>query len=208
MKTKEQHLFGLEEDLKPWLPREGEMEIILSAAAKASEIFDIETKKVKQGLIIQEATSKAEIENISEPIGITSNDSEALEDFRKRALARFQTISSNGSPEDILTIANLLLNVTKENLVLNNIDTEAKFSLKAPSESIESEFGTTEDVIEVLLDATATTYGLNVIGTGTLDYVTPTELENGNYESDEVYATLDAGGNITSGGTYSGYYDY
>jgi len=208
MKTKEEHLHGLEEDLKPWLPREGEMGIIFSAAAEVSKIFDVEAEKVKQGLILQEATSKAEIENISESAGITTNDSESLEDFRKRALARFQTITSSGSPEDILTIANLLPNVNKENIVLDNIDTKAKFSVKAPSQSIESEFGTTEDVINLLLNATATTYGLNVFGIGTLDYVTPTELQNGNYDSAEVYATLDSNGNITSGGTYSGYYDY
>jgi hypothetical protein len=207
MKNKEQHLYDLEEDLAPWLPRENEMGDILDVAATAVSELDAEIERVENGLRLQDAPTGDDLEEIAYPLSLTIDENETVEKFRSRVLSSFNSLTTHGSPEEILQAASSLLNVEKENIKLENIDGSPNFNIIVPSESIDAEFGSTDEVVDLLLNSTSTTYGINVIESGTLDYISKTEYENSNYDTTAGYGTLDADGNVTSGGTYSDYYE-
>lgn len=207
MKDKKQHLFDLEEDLAPWLPRENEMGNILDVAASAVSQLDSEIQRVEDGLRPQDAPTANDLEEIAYPLSLTKDGDEDVDEFRRRVLNSFNSLTTHGSPEEILQAAASLLNVEQENIKLENIEGSPNFNVIVPTESIDAEFGSTDEVVDLLLDSTSTTYGINVIESGTLEYISETEYENSNYDTTAGYGTLDVDGNVTSGGTYSDYYE-
>lgn len=206
MANKKDHIVALEEDLPPWMPRENKISTLLEAAAEGSVTLEDEIEQVKEGLTLQEANTEAEIEQIAAPLQITSDSGESVSNFRKRTLSKFNKITTSGSPEDIVDISSSLLNVPSSEIKLEELDGKPKFKITAPWDAINTEFGSREDVLDILLDATASTYSVEIFGQGSLEYITKTEWQNDNYDSSNGYATLDADDNITDGGTYSGYY--
>lgn len=207
MTKKEDHLYELESDLKPWLPRDEEIGKLLEGAATGAAELDQDMEAVREGLSLQEANTKAEIEQIAYPTQISSDESESLERFRSRAFVELQGLTRSGSPEEILELTSTVLGVSKNDLRLENA-AGAKFTISSPLSAINARFGSVEETIDILLDATAASYGLSIYGVGTLNYITEADRSNGDFNPDEGYATLDADGNITSGGTYSGTYYY
>lgn len=206
MSKKEDHIRKLQEDLEPWLPRENEVGTLLSSAAEGTSTLGSEIEAVESGLTLPEANTKAELEQIAQPLGKTSDTNESLKKFRVRIQESFQKITSNGSPEDIVNLLSLILEVDKPEILLTPIDGEPIFEASVPAESIENKVGSQSTLKEILLDSTATTYGLDIFSRGTLKYITQTEWQNDNYDSDKGYATLDANDNVTDGGSYSSYY--
>lgn len=205
MATKKEEIINIEESLRPWLPRENEMGRIISATAEASSKLKNDIEEVQRGLWIQEAETVAEVENIAEPFGMVKNESESFEEFRRRVLKTFQNITNRGTPFDILTLVSSLLDLDEENIRLENIEGPT-FNIYAPAGKINEIFATKSDIIQILLDATEASYGLNIIETGDLEYISVEEYDSGSWDNDG-YADLDADGNIVGGATYSGYYE-
>lgn len=205
MATKKEEIINIEESLRPWLPRENEMGRVISATAEASSTLKNDIEEVQQGLWIQEAETINEVENIAEPFGLVKSEVESFEEFRRRVLKTFQNITNRGTPQDILNLVSSLLDIDEDNIRLENIDGPT-FIIYAPSNSINEIFATKSAVIQILLDATEASYGIEIIETGDLEYITPTEYDAGSWDNDG-YADLDADGNVVGGATYSGYYE-
>lgn len=206
MATKSEILYQLEEDLAPWLPRENDTNVLLSAAAEGVSELDQEITEVLNGLTLRKASTKEELDQISRPLNMHSPPSENLETYRNRILQNFQLLTRNGSPEDILELASNLLDLQKTDIKLKKVDGEPKFRISAPISPVKKSFENKENATSILLDATGASYGIEIFGTGTLEYITPEERNTSSYDSSQGYATLDGDGNVTEGGTYSGYY--
>jgi len=206
MTTFEENKIALEEDLPAWFPRNDEVKRLLEGAATASSTLEKEIEEVKKGLILQEAQTKAEIEQIASPTRIKYKDSYSINEYRNRILKEFQKLSRNSSSKEIVELFSQLLNVDKELVKISNLENEPKLEIRAPLASIEEQFGSENLISEILLNSTAASYGLEVFGVGSLRYISESEYESETYDSSEGYATLDQDGNVTSGGTYSGYY--
>ena len=206
MSDKQEQINAIEEDLDPWLPRSGEWKHIIEGAASGSSELYHNIKEVERGLKLQEAETKAEVAQAAYPTQISSEPGESLESFRARAIKNLQILTSFGTPKDIIDLTAAILDVKIEDVRLEEVDGEPIFEVEVPLPSIETNIGSESETAEILLDGTAASFGLEVFGIGTLEYITESEYKNGNYDTSHGYATLDADGNITSGGTYSGYY--
>jgi len=206
MTHKSEHINAIQEDLDPWLPRTGEWKKLIEAGATGSAELGHEIEEVKRGLKIQEAETKAEIAQIAYPTQISSTPGESLNSFRARTIKNLQSLTSFGTPSDIVELIAAILEVDVNEVVLEHVDGKPIFQAKAPLQSIETKIGSEDKTAELLLEGTAASFGIEVFGIGTLAYITETEYQNNSYDSSKGYATLDSNGDITDGGTYSGYY--
>jgi len=206
MSDKQEQINAIEEDLDPWLPRTGEWKHIIEGAASGSSELHHDIKEVERGLKLQKAETKAEISQIAYPAQISSESGESLESYRARALKNLQTLTSFGTPKDIIDLTAAILGVEIREVRLEEVDSKPTFRVKVPLTSIETNIGSESETAEILLDGTAASFGVEVFGIGTLDYISESDYENGNYDTSRGYATLDANGDVTDGGTYSGYY--
>ena len=206
MKTKQEHLIELEEDLAPWLPREQEMGRILSGAAAASMTLDQEIEDVDNGLNIREASTKKEVVKASQELDIQPRNDETLEEFKRRVLQKYNSLTVDGSPSGILESISNLFNSNKENIKIKNVDGEPVFEVEILADELDPKFGTVNSTLKLALDLTAANYALNFFREGDLDYISKSDYNSNNYDSSKGYATVDSDGNVTSGGTYSGYY--
>lgn len=202
----EEELDAIQDDLAPYLPRSDEIEKLLRPAAAAAAELKQDISSAKDGLRPQTAESKEELSKFGSLIGIEASPNESVELYRQDVTAQYQQLTASGTPHEILTFLSRFLGVSQSNIELEQKDESATFSAKIPLQSIKEKGASEESVKEIAQKITAATYGIDLIGTGTLEYVTATEYYAESYDPQFGYATLDADGNVNDGGTYSANY--
>jgi len=206
-KLTDDHLQHLKENTSAWFPTEGDTEKLFIPAAESLHDLDEEIKETQAGLYLETASTFAEVEKLGEIVGVSPADSDTLQYYKKRVATQYQQLSQSGNPVDILSYASTLFEVDKETLTLDFIDGKAKFKLSAPTGAIESNVQNTSNAVDVFQEITAATFSADVIGRGTLEYITESEYQNSNYDSSKGYDGLDSNGDPKgNGGTYGTLY--
>jgi len=195
-------LTELQTNLKPWLPQGGQTEQLLEPVAKACAELETEYEKVESGTRVLTADSKEELNYFAEVVGITPDESESVEFYRKRILSELAKLSSDGSPKSILEFTTLLFDVRPQAVTLENTTGSGGFTIRLPLTVIQNQVDTAKKATRLFENITASTYGVDISGTGTLEYITPSEYNNSNYDTQYGYATI-SNGSVTDGGTYS-----
>jgi hypothetical protein len=202
MATEKENILEMKDELDMFLPREGNTDALFSPVAVALTEFQAETEATKQSLRPNTAQTKEQLDVLAETVKVSKKDNETTEQYRKRIETAYQNLTQNGSPESFLSFAASILNVSKQLLAIREIETEANFQIVAPSNVIQKAIGDTSLAASILFTGTASTYGVKLIQTGTLEYISQSEYTNSNYDTSAGYA--DAQGD--TGGTYSGRY--
>jgi len=202
--SKQEQINLMEEELPPWMPRTGDVgELIAPAAGAVDEQFS-EITDVENSLFVDTADSKEELETISSPFGVKTTPSESLQQFQRSVKLSFRQISNSGHPQQILEAVSNILELSIESIRLERKD-GCLFVLKIPGGVLEED--TSQDEIQELLSRiAASTYELELIQTGTLEYVTPEEYNTGSYDSTNGYGTPTEHDDDSDGGTYSDKY--
>jgi hypothetical protein len=204
--TEEQQLNELLDSLEPYLPHDGDTEYLFRPPAKVFSQLEDNIDGVEDGLRIETASEKAELDQRAHPVGISTNTSEELEPYRNRVRFKYSGKTSTGSPDEMIKYTSKLLAVDPSSVELDNNEDSKQFVVRAPATAIEEQVSSISLASSLLQEVTASTCRLDLIGSGTFDYVTEYDYNNSNYDPNDGYASLDADGNITTGGTYSARY--
>jgi len=206
-KLTDDHLQRLKENTSAWFPTEGDTEKLFIPAANSLGDLDEEIKDTQAGLYLETATTFAEVEKLGKIVGVRPADSDTLQYYKKRVATQYQQLSQAGNPVDILSYASTLFEIDEEDITLDFIDDKAKFKLSAPTGSIQSSTQNVSNASAVFQEITAATFSADIIGKGTLEYITESEYQSGNYDSSNGYDGLDSNGDPKgNGGTYGTLY--
>jgi hypothetical protein len=197
--SKQEQLNNIESDMENWLPKTGEMRELLEPVAESSARYLQATDDVYQSLIIETAQGQ-ELENIGNPLGVYRNTNEKDELYQARIKSFYRQIINNGSPSDIIESLSLILNISKQSVIVEN-GGGVEFRVKVPLKSLQNKSFTENNIENILNTLSAATYTISVTGSGTLEYITPSEYNTGT--TDEGYADSESGIDSDNRGTYS-----
>lgn len=162
-----------------------------------------DTNEVQKQSRVTKADRIDTLKELSKFVGVVKREGESIEVLRKRTLANFQNVTSEGTIADILESASFILEVSKDKIEYVENPTPGVVQLNIPSQAIKNSPLSQTEIISILGQNIAAGYKLQIKNSGTFFYVTPTDYDGGNYDPSEGYAGLDIDGNVTSGGTYS-----
>ena len=200
MRSEEENLVELKDDLADFLPREGNTDALLDPVSTALTDIQQETNKTKQSLRVETAVTDSQLDRLALVVGV--NEEEDQKAYRSKIKTAYQNLTQNGSPDDFLKFTSAVLNVPPEQVIIREIETEANFQVVVPSQAVDNAIGGIDLASEILSTGTASTYGVKIITTGTLRYISESEYSNNNYDTSAGYADTET----DSGGTYSGRY--
>jgi hypothetical protein len=192
----------MQDDVAEYLPTDQETEFILDAAAAGTADLDSLAEQAGKSMDPQTADTIEELRPFGELLGLQPDTSRSVEVYRKRILAKYQQLSVTGRPNEVLNFITFLFNIDPGKVTIKNPDGQAYLTASLPTQVLENTLLTSSEISSLIEDVTAAGLGAEIQRVGTLDYISETELNNGNYDASKGYATLDANGNVTSGGTY------
>lgn len=192
---------------------EGELEIYSSVIVSGTLVVDgkLSTKEIdhSDGKIVDngelEITERYEKEGVKlwgQMVGLYPREDEGVDHYRARIIATFALTTCDGTINDVINAVAFILDIDKSNITFSESPGSVELSL--PSESLQ-DFNLTEEEFERNAEKLiAPSYTASLISTGTLEYITPEEYENDDYDTSKGYDTVDGDGNPTGeGGTYS-----
>lgn len=168
-------------------------------------IGDVET--AEDATQVQNASSIPQLYELAklvdEPI---REDGETVERYKARTQARFQEVTNEATPPEIVNNAADFLGIDKQNITYSRPSSEnGVVTLSFEDESFSGSL-TKSDASVALNRQTAAGFRIDIVDIGTLQYITPTDYNNGNYDTSKGYSTTDANGDpiLDQGGSYSG----
>lgn len=194
--------------LPPYFPRDedsGNLRL-LDVVGRAIERMGFEIDEVDRAATLQHADTISQIEKIAQVLGVAPKTNESKEKYRARVLGEYQTLTSEGTLNDILTNAAVILNTDPSSIVYERLE-HGYYSLKIPSRPIESLALTDAEFASILKNQSAAGTSVDVQKLGTFTYITPEQYDDAGFthDPDKAYAGLDANGDPKeTGGTYSG----
>lgn len=202
--SKQEQINRMEEELPPWMPQTGNMGELIAPVARAVDEQFSEIEDVEDSLFADSADSKAELKNIANPFSINSTPSKTLQYFRRSVKLSFRQISNSGKPQEILNSVSVILDLDVESIEFERKD-GSLFVIKIPGGAL-GENTSKAQTQELLSRIAASTYEIELIETGTLEYISIDEYESGNYDSSNGYGTPEEHDDSSDGGTYSDKY--
>lgn len=198
--TKQEQFNKIEQEMENWLPKTGNMRKILEPVAKSSADYSQTVDSVYKSLILDTAATEEEIENIGRPLGVYKNTNEDINLYRARVESAYREIINNGSPADIIESISLILNISEQSVRLENNE-GVTFEITVPLAALERKSLTESQVENIFSRLSAATYEVTIIGSGTLDYITPSEYQSGATTNGYADSTVDK--DSDDRGTYS-----
>jgi len=197
--SKQEQINKIESQMENWLPKTGNMRELLEPVAESSARYLQTTDSVYESFIIETAEGE-EMENIGNPFGVYRSKNGSDELYQARVESSYRQIINNGSPSDIIESISLILNISEKSILVENRE-GVDFIIKVPLKALEKKSLTEDEFANIMNKLSAATYDIIVIGTGTLDYITPSEYYEGT--DDEGYADSESGIDSDNRGTYS-----
>ena len=190
--------------LPNWMPKDpnsGNFSLLVPAG-RALERAETDIENIEQESTLQYASELGSIELISEPVGVVPKTDEQVEKYRVRSLTEFQSITNEGTVDDILKRVASVLGVTVDDL---KYEEQAAFStVYAPSRALSNVSLTESEFSDIINQLSVAGYMVNVQIVGSLGFVTPEQYAAGEYDSQFGYDGLDTNEEPTgTGGTYS-----
>lgn len=192
--------------LPPWMPKNknsGNYNLIGPVGEKVDQIRS-KREKMQSATRVTEADSVPQLKERGKIVSLPSKTGEEIERYRTRVLIEHKLLTNETTTQELLKNVSSLLDIEPEKIIYNKQD-HGYIRLTIPGQSLNSlsvnasEF---EDITEKLV---AAGFLLEILALGTFVYATPDDYNNGNYDSSVGYAGLDANGEITEGGKYTGF---
>lgn len=190
-------------DLPGYLPRSPESNWyrFLVPLANQTEAIEADIESMREAAKVQTATSIGELEELAKLVGESYEGTDSIETFRVKTLAAYQTLTCEGTANEILENAAEMLGISPDSMTFVNDMSGGNIQLRVPTQALDSSSITTEDFSDILSDQIAAGFRLDATVTGTLQYISEAEYLAGDYDPAKGYDSLGGDGN---GGTYSG----
>ncbi len=204
---KAESLEDLTDEFPEFLPRsdvDPNLKLLNSIAHEfdslSGDILDVDNAST-----IQYADSIAQLENLAKLMDLSSKEGESKEKYRNRTIAEFQKLTSEGTAKDVLNNSSTILGIENDKIGYNKLNENGAIQLKCPGKALDNLAMTDSEFQEIITKHAAAGYRLDVTRRGTFTYVSASDYNDGNMESQYGYNGLDSNGNPkNNGGTYAG----
>lgn len=199
---------NLVDQLPPWMPkapRTGNFKL-LDAVGRAVDRLDDDIEAVDNASTVQQAETVAQLEQLAKLVDLGPKDGESKEKYRARTIAEFQKLTSEGTIKNLLENSAEILDVNTQAIEYKPEDENGFFTLGVPFDALQALSLTSSEFKEVIEDQAAAGFRIRAVELGTFDYITVTDYNNSNHDTNKAY-TSDSDGDgspDSGGGTYSG----
>lgn len=192
--------------LPGWMPTDestGNFKL-LDTVGHAIDRLDADIEAVDNATKPQEAETVAQLEELAKMVELPSKQGEGKEKYRTRVLVEFQHVTNEGSIDELVSNVATLLDVQIQKIDFKK-DGHGSITLAVPGSALDSLEITNSEFVNIAESLIAAGFNLSAIRRGTFTYITPTEYQNGNWDSSKGYDGLDTNGERKdNGGTYAG----
>lgn len=193
--------------LPPWMPdheSQGNFKL-LDVIGRAIDRIEGDVADVDNASNVQTAESVEQLRELATLVDLPPLDGESLEKYRTRSIAKYQTITTEGSAEQLLNNTATILETDISNIGYIDLDENGAIQLKLPGSAVDNSPLTTDELISNINNQSAAGFRVEASLKGTFTYITPTDYNNGNHDATKGYDGLDANGDPKdNGGTYAG----
>lgn len=204
-RTSEELLERLVDSLPTAFPKDEEKNnyAVYGPVANYQSRFIEDTHNVREAKEVENAATFDQLTELAKFVGVSPRTGEGIEKYRLRVLSTFQNITSEGTPKDILNNAGYILGVSSENIDYSESNTPGLIVLGFPKAAVDNSELTTTQIVTLLDQNVAAGYNIKAIITGTLEFLSPQDYNNGLSDPSSGYDGLDVNGNPKgNGGTY------
>lgn len=190
----------------PSNPSSGNYKLLQPVAEQLDENAN-DIDEVDAALSVQDADDIAELEELGKLVSVLPNEGETLAHYRARVLAEYNTLTSEGTIEDLLNAAAEIISVEKTDLQYENVyvGEHGAVFLGLPAQGIDNTPLSDTEIINILDRVLSASYRLEGGIIGTFTYITPEDYNAGDFDASKGYDGLDANGDPkNNGGTYAG----
>jgi len=119
--------------------------------------------------------------------------------------AKFQMLTSEGTPTDLIENAATILGVDKSKIGYRKLSEHGVVELAVPGKGLSTSSLSETEFVSIIGRQSAAGFRVEATVRGTFTYVTPETYKNDNMDPERGYTSLDSDDNPKSGGgTYAG----
>lgn len=140
-------------------------------------------------------------------VDLPPREGESISHYRSRLLAEYASVSSKGTPDDVIEAAANILDSDIEDIgyQLPTNATNGNINAALPARALDDADLSPSQVVTILDRIAAAGVSLAGFRLGTFTYITPTAYNNNNHDATKGYDGLDSNGDPKdNGGTYAG----
>lgn len=196
------------ERLPQWMPTEpakGNFKL-LDVVGRAFDRLDGDLTDLENATTVQHAETVAQIEKLAALVGLPPEDGEGREKYRSRAIAEFQTMTTEATPADVINNTATMLDVRAKEITYKKLTENGAISLGVPGSALDDLALTDSEFVAIIGKHSAAGFRIEATRRGTFTYITPDDYTNNNHDPAKGYDS-DSDGDGTpdgDGGTYAG----
>lgn len=176
---------------------------LLFSAGQTLERLSEDVDRVRIATQILNAKTIPELQELAHIVNVTHKTGEELGAFRVRVLAAFNILTAEATIKELLEGAAFITGIQPDDIQYEENVQPGVIQLTFPEQILDDIPLDPEKISSILEQMVAAGYTLELVFDGTLQYTTPTNWEDGNYDPDRGKGTIEDG-EVTDRGTYAG----
>jgi hypothetical protein len=182
---------------------------LLAPIAAGLDDLDDDHAEVGQATHVQTADTIPQLWRLAELVNLPPRQGETVEHYKARVIARFQLVTTEGTINDLLHAASVILNIRKESIGYDEPAAGSSeigtASLQLPAGALSESTLTTTEVATILNELMPASYRLSALTAGTFTFISPEDYNAGLSDAALGFDGLDVNGDPKgNGGTYAG----
>jgi len=145
------------------------------------------------------------LEKLGALVQVYPYDSETVAHYRARIIAEYAVMTCEGTNNDILVSISEILNVPKSSIEIVDRINPGEIEVRLPALALQNTELQDTEIGNILTRLLAASYSLEALQLGTFTYITPSQYDINDHDSELGYDGLDGNGDPKdNGGTYAG----
>lgn len=206
--------------LPPWMPRypgSGNFKL-LDVTGHGIDRVENDLADLDTASSVHTADTIPQLSQLAKLVDLPPRENEPVEKYRTRVIAEFQTMTTEGTPQDVIENTATLLDVDPTKIGYEELDENGVVSIHVPGKALDNLNLSDDEFIAIVGKHVAAGYRIQATISGTFtflaeaDYTGPYDSVNGGYDPASLTSDpalghdgLDANGDPKgNGGTYAG----
>lgn len=197
----------LVDSLPVWMPddRDTNNFKLMGITGRMVDRLESDIAALDKSTTVQDAATKDQIEALAELVDTHPREGEPIERYRARVIAQFQTNTTEGSIEDLITNSATILGIDRSEIEYSEQTTHGVVVINIPSGSLNEIDLTESQFLDIINEHVAAGFRVESTIRGSFTYISPSDYSDGNHDPDRGYDGLDSNNNPKgNGGTYAG----
>jgi len=193
--------------LPSWMPHDaasGNFKLI-DPVGRAIDRLDGDITDIANATQVQLAEDVPQLNELAKLVELPPKSNEALEKYRARTIAEFQTMTSEGTAKNLIRNTATILGVAASQVVYSELTEHGVISLGVPGNALSAAALTDAEFVNALQRQAGAGFRIEATVLGTFTYISPADYTANNHDASKGYDGLDSGGSPKgNGGTYAG----